>query len=147
MPLRKIVDVHIDLPGEAYIPRRYVPDMRLKIDLYRRLGRVGTAEELSDLAAELTDRFGPPPGPGGTSAIAGRVATFSHSGGRSSRFTSKRASSCLRYRDRTLVEQLARAAEGRLRVVDGRSAYLPMRKDLTDPDSICAVAKSLLRSG
>ena len=61
MPARKIVDVHVDLPGEAYIPRRYVPDMRFKIDLYRRLGRIGTPEELADLTSELADRFGPIP--------------------------------------------------------------------------------------
>ena len=53
----------MDLPGEAYIPRSYVPDMRLKIDLYRRLGRVTTAEELADFRRELLDRFGPPPPP------------------------------------------------------------------------------------
>jgi transcription-repair coupling factor (superfamily II helicase) len=61
MPLRKLPDVNIDLPGAAYIPRRYVPDMRLKIDLYRRFGRVATTEELADVSAELTDRFGPQP--------------------------------------------------------------------------------------
>ena len=27
---------------EAYIPRSYVPDMRLKIDLYRRIARLST---------------------------------------------------------------------------------------------------------
>ena len=50
LPPKPTVDVNIDLPGEAYLPRRYVPDMRLKIDLYRRLARVGTQEELDDLA-------------------------------------------------------------------------------------------------
>ena len=50
----------IDLPGEAYIPRTYVPDMRLKIDLYRRLARVSDHAELADFRAELIDRFGQP---------------------------------------------------------------------------------------
>ncbi len=40
LPPKETIDVHIDLPGEAYIPRSYVPDMRMKIDLYRRLTRV-----------------------------------------------------------------------------------------------------------
>ena len=34
--------MNIDLPGEAYLPRGYVPDMRPKIDLYRRLARLTT---------------------------------------------------------------------------------------------------------
>ena len=62
---RETLDVHIDLPGEAYIPRTFVPDMRLKIDLYRRLARVATDDELADLEAEIVDRFGPPPPPVG----------------------------------------------------------------------------------
>ena len=42
LPPRETVDVNIDLPGEAYLPRGYVPDMRAKIDLYRRLARLTT---------------------------------------------------------------------------------------------------------
>jgi len=56
-----VIDVSVDLPGEAYLPRRYVPDMRLKIDLYRRMARVTGAAELGELRAEMIDRFGPPP--------------------------------------------------------------------------------------
>ena len=40
LPPKVSVDVDLDLLVEAYIPRSYVPDMRLKIDLYRRLARV-----------------------------------------------------------------------------------------------------------
>ena len=60
-PLKKPIEVDVDLPGEGHIPRSYVPDMRLKIDLYRRLGRISTMGELGDLRSELRDRFGPPP--------------------------------------------------------------------------------------
>ena len=61
LPPKVSVDVHVDLPVEAFIPRSYVPDMRAKIDLYRRLARVATPEELTDFCAELADRFGSPP--------------------------------------------------------------------------------------
>ena len=61
LPPKTSIEVDVDLPGEGYIPRSYVPDMRLKIDLYRRLARVSNRSELDDLAAELVDRFGPPP--------------------------------------------------------------------------------------
>ncbi len=42
LPPRQSIDIRIDLPGETFIPRNYVPDMRMKIDLYRRLTRVTT---------------------------------------------------------------------------------------------------------
>lgn len=61
MPPKASINAQIDLPGEAFIPRTYIPDMRLKIDLYRRLARVATQQELDELAAEFVDRFGPPP--------------------------------------------------------------------------------------
>ena len=43
------IEVDVDLPGEAYIPRSYVPDMRLKIDLYRRLAAYRHCAELARL--------------------------------------------------------------------------------------------------
>src|SRR5208283_2189960 len=61
LPPKTNVEVDVDLPGEVYIPRTYVPDMRLKIDLYRRLARVSSRSELEDFRTELIDRFGPPP--------------------------------------------------------------------------------------
>ncbi|MES1213224.1 MAG: transcription-repair coupling factor [Singulisphaera sp.] len=145
MPARKIVDVHVDLPGEAYIPRRYVPDMRFKIDLYRRLGRIGTPEELADLTAELSDRFGPPPDQMQRllSLVEARILAQRWA---IESIHKEEGFIVLRYRNANLIEQLARKPKSRLRVVDGRSAYLPIRKDLTDPDSLLAVTKALLRA-
>ena len=63
LPPKTSLDVDLNLPSQAYLPRGYVPDLRIKIDLYRRLGRVTNAEELADFRRELVDRFGPPPPP------------------------------------------------------------------------------------
>ena len=54
-------DVTIELPGEAYLPKEYVSDMRTKIDLYRKLARSVGDEALDELQSELADRFGPIP--------------------------------------------------------------------------------------
>jgi transcription-repair coupling factor (superfamily II helicase) len=43
------------------IPDAYVPDLQLRLALYRRLGDLETAEEIDGFAAELIDRFGPLP--------------------------------------------------------------------------------------
>ena len=146
LPPKASLDVNIDLPGEAYLPRRYVPDMRLKIDLYRRLARVATIDELGDLAAELIDRFGPPPEPTERLLSLAELRILAHRWQIDS-IHLEDGYLVLRYADRPPIEQLARASGGRLRVVDDRSAYLPISKDLTDQDAIFAVAKSLLRKG
>lgn len=55
--------VTIDLPIPTYIPMDYVDEMSLRIQLYRRLADVSTAQDINDLRSELADRFGPPPPP------------------------------------------------------------------------------------
>jgi transcription-repair coupling factor (superfamily II helicase) len=43
------------------IPETYVPDLGLRLGLYRRLGDIGSREQVDAFAAELIDRFGPLP--------------------------------------------------------------------------------------
>ena len=57
LPPKTSIEVDVDLPGEGYIPRSYVPDMRLKIDLYRRLARVSNRSELDDLRGGIGGSF------------------------------------------------------------------------------------------
>jgi len=60
-PVRAPLEVTLDLPWPAYLPRAYVPGQRLKIEVYRRLSRIRRTERLEDFRKELRDRFGPPP--------------------------------------------------------------------------------------
>ena len=50
--------VQINLPLAAYLPEPYVPDGKLRLQLYRRLAGLTTDKEIDDLRAELQDRFG-----------------------------------------------------------------------------------------
>jgi transcription-repair coupling factor (superfamily II helicase) len=43
------------------IPEHYVPDLQLRMQLYRRLGDLTDAREIDAAGAELIDRFGPLP--------------------------------------------------------------------------------------
>ena len=49
------------LDAGACLPVDYIPDATLRINLYARLARVGSAAEVERLADEIADRFGPPP--------------------------------------------------------------------------------------
>jgi transcription-repair coupling factor (superfamily II helicase) len=51
--------VAIDLPVPMSIPQEYVEDANLRMEIYRKIGAAEDAE--SEILAELTDRFGPPP--------------------------------------------------------------------------------------
>ncbi len=51
----------LELPGAAFLPEDYVPIASLRMDFYRRAAEVRTVEAVTELAGELTDRFGTPP--------------------------------------------------------------------------------------
>ncbi len=51
--------VSSDLP--AFVPGEYIEDPDEKLDTYRRLAALGSAAAVDAMAAELQDRFGPPP--------------------------------------------------------------------------------------
>jgi transcription-repair coupling factor (superfamily II helicase) len=51
----------IALGTAVLIPEAYVPDLQLRLGLYRRLSEVHAGTEIEGFAAELVDRFGPLP--------------------------------------------------------------------------------------
>ncbi len=51
----------IDLPVPAFIPVDFIPEVNLRLQLYRRLADLRDDKAIEDMRAELTDRFGPLP--------------------------------------------------------------------------------------
>jgi len=144
LPPKKSIEVALDLPGNSFIPRSYVPDIRQKIDLYRRMARISSQNELDELSVELVDRFGPRP------PEVDRMLEFSQL--RIWAYNWQIASvhledtyAVLGYTKRRRIEQLAERAGGRLRIVDDRSAYLPLGRQIEHPQAIIDEIKSLLR--
>ena len=60
-PLNAGVDINLHVP--ALLPDDYVPDVHLRLILYKRIASAQSAEELRDLQVELIDRFGLLPTP------------------------------------------------------------------------------------
>lgn len=51
----------IDLPLPAYLPTDWIPEMALRLQLYRRIGNIKSLDEVDAMQSELADRFGPLP--------------------------------------------------------------------------------------
>lgn len=51
----------INIGTPVLIPENFVPDLQLRLQLYRRLGDLTEADEIDAFGAELIDRFGPLP--------------------------------------------------------------------------------------
>jgi transcription-repair coupling factor (superfamily II helicase) len=57
------VVVKVELPVDAHLPHNYVPNERLRLEAYRRLADSHTDEQIHEVVAELTDRYGSMPEP------------------------------------------------------------------------------------
>ena len=56
-------DCAADLTVSAHIPERYVPSAEQRMDLYRRIAAIRTADDSDELLDEMMDRFGEVPRP------------------------------------------------------------------------------------
>jgi transcription-repair coupling factor (superfamily II helicase) len=116
------IDVEVDLPVKAFLPVEYVPELRHRIDIYRRLSRLSDVRELDDVREELNDRFGKIPKP---VEILLHVAELKLDA--SIWFVRALQTEdnylVLTYSNRQRIEHLAKLHNRRLRVVDGQKAY------------------------
>lgn len=144
LPPRESVEVNIDLPGEAYLPRKYVPDMRTKIDLYRRLARMTREGEVADFAAELIDRFGPIPKITQHLLDRSRLRIWAHQWGIND-IHLEDSYAVLRYTSPDKLKGLLARSGRKLRVADRTSAYLPLESMIDDQNGVFEVVKSLLQ--
>jgi transcription-repair coupling factor (superfamily II helicase) len=60
-PIVHDVDPELSFDVEALLPEDYVADVGVRLSLYKRLASADNEQEVADLAAEMEDRFGPPP--------------------------------------------------------------------------------------
>ena len=54
-------EVKVELPIDAHLPHDYVESQRLRLEGYQRLAKVADDSELTAVAEELADRYGPLP--------------------------------------------------------------------------------------
>lgn len=59
----EIVEPEINLRIPAFIPDKYIPDIRMRLSYYKALSQVNSAEDLDRIEDEFRDQFGAPPEP------------------------------------------------------------------------------------
>ena len=63
----------VDLQLPALLPEDYIPDVHLRLQLYKRMSGATDRARLEDLEVELIDRFGPLPPPARTLFVIHRL--------------------------------------------------------------------------
>jgi transcription-repair coupling factor (superfamily II helicase) len=146
------LEVTIDLPWPAYLPRDYVPGQRLRIEVYRRLARIRRLDRLEDFRGELRDRFGQPPEVtewllrlAELRLLAARWQVGTVHLEKRSELDIGPIDVVLNYRSARLMQRLAQRSNGRLRVVDDHSAYLRLKPAEVDQAALYPILKDLLR--
>jgi transcription-repair coupling factor (superfamily II helicase) len=127
-PPKVAIEVNVDLPWPAFLPRDYVPGQKLRIEVYRRLARLRDLKTLADFRTELTDRYGPPPEAAEWLLKATEIRILCvrwniHAVHR------ENLDLVFSYRNRKKAEELAKASGTRLKVVDDKSLYLRLKPD------------------
>ncbi|MBQ8912049.1 MAG: DEAD/DEAH box helicase, partial [Clostridia bacterium] len=61
--IEKKTECTVEMQVDAYIPESYVSNANQRIDAYKKISLVETAEDLADVYDELLDRYGEPPLP------------------------------------------------------------------------------------
>ena len=54
-------DCLVDVTADAYLPEKYIPDAAGRIEAYKRIAAIESAEDAEDVLDELIDRYGDPP--------------------------------------------------------------------------------------
>jgi transcription-repair coupling factor (superfamily II helicase) len=152
LPVRTHLEVSVDLPWEAFLPRDYVSGQRQRIEVYRRLARVRRPDRLEEFRQELRDRFGPFPEVvewllrlAELRLLAARwqVATVRLEGPAPGSIGPTDV--VLAYRSARQIHRLAERSSGRLRIVDGSDGYFRLRANEMEPLALYACLKELLR--
>lgn len=123
-----VVDVDVDLPVQAFLPIKYVPELRQRIDVYRRLSRISDVRQLDDMRDELEDRFGRVTKPV-KSLLDVAELKIDASIWLVKSLQVEDNYLVMTYANRQRIDHLAKLHDGRLRVVDSQKAYW-----LADPD-------------
>ncbi len=142
-PDRPAFDCSIELPWRAYLPKDYVPGPRVKVELYRRLGRVRSAERLADFRQELLDRFGPLPTPAEHLLAEAELRILAERW-QLGRIHLEEEYAVLTYRSPRRIESLAKAHPSRVRLVDEKTAYVPLEEKNPRASRVSTVLRELL---
>ena len=137
----------VDLQMPALLPEDYIPDVHIRLQLYKRMAGTADAPHLDDLEAEVIDRFGPLPPPAKTLLTVHRLRQRAASLGLR-RFELGATAGLVEFSREHRVEparvvRLLQRSDGRYRL-DGPTR-LRLRIDSADPAARIALAEKVLK--
>jgi transcription-repair coupling factor (superfamily II helicase) len=118
----------------------------VKLELYRRLGRLRSLNHLADFRKELVDRFGPLPRHAENLLIEAEIRILGGAWKLDRIHVETGQYVVLTYRDSSRIEALARRHPKQIRIVDAKKTYVPLGDDPVKTPAIAELIRSLLRT-
>ncbi|WP_422931093.1 transcription-repair coupling factor [Singulisphaera sp. PoT] len=144
-PTRPMFDCSIELSWRAYLPKDYVPGPRVKVELYRRLGRLRRMDRLADFRQELIDRFGALPNPAINMLTEAELRILAERW-QLERIHVEDEYAVLTYRNSKRIKLLSDRNPKRVRIVDEKTAYVPLDEKRPHGTVVAATIKPLLET-
>ncbi|MGA2229609.1 MAG: transcription-repair coupling factor [Tepidisphaeraceae bacterium] len=138
-------EAHVEIGLGAFIPKPYIPADRQRMDVYRRLSRCRSLDDLSMLEKDLLDAFGEPPRPAVLLFALTELKLLAGLFGIDS-VIKKEPDIVLAVRDASRVQIGLAGAPGTLRVIDEKTVYLRMPPTMMESDTVLMVLRNLLKA-
>jgi transcription-repair coupling factor (superfamily II helicase) len=126
-PPEPLGSVRIDLPIPARLPEEYVPDVGLRLQIYRRMADLGSMEQIDGMEQELADRFGPLPSDAQNLMYQLRLKALARDAGVTTIGIENDRLALLSERDYPNRENLQHALRGRASI-SRRGIWMPMER-------------------
>jgi transcription-repair coupling factor (superfamily II helicase) len=137
--------VHIDLNLESYLPDDYIPDTKLKMEMYRKINRISSNSEVEEIEKELVDRFGPIPYQVKNLLVESEVRIAAQASNIRS-LVRTNGSIIFQIESLKKAESLFRNAKKLIRVVDNDEIHLVLPRKRMSPEDSVNFLKDLLNS-
>jgi len=136
--------VHLELDVTARIPRRYIDSERQRMEIYRRLVRCRTPEELTQLQTDLKDAFGAYPPQVQTLLDLAEVRVLA-SEWRVQSIIKKPPDLIFSVDNMGLMDQLFEGASGTVRMPDHQTLHWRLPPNYLEPPTLLTILLRLLR--
>jgi transcription-repair coupling factor (superfamily II helicase) len=138
-------EAHVEIGVTGIIPKQYIPNDRQRIDVYRRITRCSSVENVSELLKDITDAFGDPPRQVILLFALTELRLLSGHFG-IDKIIRKDPDVIFHVQNAQRASFALTGAPGRLTVVDERTIYLRMPPTFMEADTLLLALCNLMRN-
>jgi transcription-repair coupling factor (superfamily II helicase) len=142
-PIKVQREINVDIGITGVLPKGYVDSERQRIDMYRRLSRCHTQEQLDALSHDLVDAFGPLPKPAQILFSLAELKILAEQWGINS-IISKEPDAIFTIEDFSKLGPLLGKGPGSVRIADEKTVHLRLPKPYFEPETLLNVLRHML---